>query len=294
MNKSSASSRWIFVLILLLLPSATSQLLFANSEQRGGNSQAEIHRHYNIIPLLFEPNRGQFSRDVQFLSRVPGFAVLLRDKEVEFMASGEGQGSNPSVVRMQFVTPRFVGRPIALDQQQSVTNYLKGNSPSAWLTQIPNFSRVAYMGVYPGVDVFFYGDHRQLEHDFVISPGADYHQIRVRLEGAQGLTLRADGSLSLATSAGELIFKAPQIYQYKNDRKVAIAGRYALGAPSEFGFELGKYDHTRPLVIDPVLAYSTYLAGSSVDVGTAIAVDQAGSAYVTGYTFSSRFSRSES
>jgi Beta-propeller repeat len=289
MIKSFVLPRCIIVLMMLLLLSAANPLLFANSGQRAGTSQAELWRHYGDIPLCFEPNQGQLSGDVQFLSRVPGFTVLLRDQEVEFMASGEQSGSNPSIVRMQFIASRLVEKPIALDRQQGVTNYLKGNSPSAWLTQIPNFSRVAYMGVYPGVDVFFYGDHRQIEHDFVISPGADYRQIRVRLDGAQRLVLRADGSLALATSAGDLIFKAPQIYQYKNDRKVAIAGRYSLRAPDEFGFELGKYDRTRPLVIDPVLAYSTYLAGSSVDVGTAIAVDQAGSAYVTGYTFSPDF-----
>ena len=289
MIRSLALPRFILVLIVLLLLSATSQPLFANSGQKAGTSQSELRRHYGDIPLLFEPNQGQLSGDVQFLSRVPGFTVLLRDQEVEFMASGEQSGSNPSIVRMQFIASRFVEKPIALDRQQGVTNYMKGNSPSAWLTQIPNFSRVAYMGVYPGVDVFFYGDHRQLEHDFVISPGADYHQIRVRLEGAQRLALRADGSLALATSAGDLIFKAPQIYQYKNGRKVAIAGRYFLRVPNEFGFELGKYDHTRPLVIDPVLAYSTYLAGSNADIGTAITVDQAGSAYVTGYTFSPDF-----
>jgi hypothetical protein len=284
-----ALPRCILALMMLLLLSAASRPLFADSGHRTGTSQVELRRHYGDIPLLFEPNQGQLSGDVRFLSRVPGFTLLLRDQEVEFMASGEQTGSNPSVVRMQFIASRFVEKPIALDRQQGVTNYLKGNSPSAWLTQIPNFSRVAYMGVYPGVDVFFYGDHSKLEHDFVISPGADYRQVRVRLEGAQRLSLRADGSLALATSAGDLIFKAPQIYQYKDGRKVAITGRYSLRAGNEFGFELGKYDHTRPLVIDPVLAYSTYLSGSNVDVGTAIAVDQAGSAYVTGYTFSPDF-----
>jgi hypothetical protein len=283
-----ALRRCILAMMMLLLLSAASRPLFADSGQRAGTSQAELRRHYGDIPLLFEPNQGQLSGDVRFLSRVPGFTLLLKDQAVEFMVSGE-QGASPSVVRMEFIASRFVEKPIALDRQQGVTNYLHGNSPSAWLTQIPNFSRVAYMGVYPGVDVFFYGDHSKLEHDVVISPGADYRQVRVRLEGAQRLSLRADGSLALATSAGDLIFNAPQIYQYKGDRKVVIAGRYALRAGNEFGFELGKYDHTRPLIIDPVLAYSTYLAGSNIDVGTAIAVDQAGSAYVTGYTFSPDF-----
>jgi len=239
--KSFALSRSTFISTMLLLFTAAMPLLFADSRPGMETPQAEVRQRFSDLPLLFEPNQGQVNGDVRFLSRVPGFSVLMKDREVELMTSS---GSDLSVIRMRFVASRFAKDPIPLDRQQAVTNYLKGNSPSAWLTQIPNFRRVAYMGIYPGVDVFFYGDHSQFEHDFVVSPGADYHQIRVRMESAQRLSLRADGSLLLATSAGDLTFKAPQIYQLKNDRKVAIEGRFALRGPNEFGFELTLRRHS--------------------------------------------------
>ena len=190
---------------------------------------------------------------------------------------------------MRFTASRSALKVLALDRQSSMSNYLIGNSPSAWHTGIPNFARIAYPNLYPGIDLYFYGDHRSLEHDFVISPGADYRQIRIQLDGGQRLSLRDDGSLSLITADGNLVFKAPHIYQYQKHRKVEIAGRYSLASTREFGFDLGPYDRSLPLVIDPVLAYSTYLAGSNTDLGNAIAVDQLGSAYVTGYTFSADF-----
>src|SRR4030081_488907 len=118
MLRFCALSRCILALMMLLLLSAGSRALFADSGQRAGTSQAELRRHYGDIPLLFEPNQGQLSGDVRFLSRVPGFSLLLRDQEVEFMVSGEQPGFNPSVVRMQFIGSRCVEEPIALDRQQ--------------------------------------------------------------------------------------------------------------------------------------------------------------------------------
>src|SRR5271165_4107719 len=118
MLRSLALPRCILALMMLLLLSAGSRPLFADSGHRTGISQAELRRHYGDIPLLFEPNQGQLSGDVRFLSRVPGFALLLKDQEVEFMVSGEQPGSNLSVVRMQFIASRFLEKPIALDRQQ--------------------------------------------------------------------------------------------------------------------------------------------------------------------------------
>ena len=168
-------------------------------------------------------------------------------------------------------------------------NYFIGNNPGKWHTNVPTYARVKYHGVYPGVDLVFYGNQQQLEHDFVVSPGADARRIAFRVEGSKEVSLDAEGNLVMAVEGGEVCFQRPLIYQESRGVRREIPGGYVLRGAREVAFKVGTYDPTRPLVIDPVLAYSTYLGGSSDNIGTAIAVDSSGHAYVTGYTISLDF-----
>ncbi|HYG80383.1 MAG TPA: SBBP repeat-containing protein, partial [Pyrinomonadaceae bacterium] len=146
-----------------------------------------------------------------------------------------------------------------------------------------------YGEVYPGVDLVFYGNQRELEYDFVLQPGADPRTIRLSFEGVEGLSRDAAGELVLRTNAGLLRQRRPVVYQEVDGARREVAGEYVIAADRSVGFKLGEYDRTRPLVIDPVLVYSTFLGSGNNDTGYGIAVDSAGNAYVTGNTASDNF-----
>jgi hypothetical protein len=168
-------------------------------------------------------------------------------------------------------------------------NYFIGNDPDKWRTNVPTYAKVRYEGVFPGVDLVFYGNQRQLEHDFVVSPGADASRIAFRLGGSKKVSLDAEGNLVIVVEGGELRLQRPLIYQDGSGGRRDIPGGYLLKGAREVAFIVDAYDHTKPLVIDPVLAYSTYLGGSSEDSGNCISVDSSGNAYVAGTTYSTNF-----
>jgi hypothetical protein len=201
-------------------------------------------------------------------------------------------GANPN--------PQVVG----LDELPGKSNYFIGNDPSKWRTNIPHYAKVKYKGLYPGIDLVFYGNQRQLEYDFVVIPGADPKVIQLAFEGIVGAgfkpapTIGDNGDLILHTAGGEIRLHKPRIYQEINSVKQPISGGYVLleietqdsGLETQkVGFQVAAYDISKPLIIDPVLSYSTYLGSSGTDVGSGIAVDPSGSTYVTGNTTSTDF-----
>jgi hypothetical protein len=154
---------------------------------------------------------------------------------------------------------------------------------------VPTYAKVKYAAAYPGVDLVYYGQSRQLEYDFVVAPGADPTAITLSFEGIDHIDVDAQGDLVLSTAGGSLRFQKPIVYQEEDGRWQSIAGSYVRTGPHQAGFRLAAYDLARPLVIDPVLSYATYLGGSGRDDGLGIAVDAAGQAYVTGFTVSADF-----
>ncbi len=186
-------------------------------------------------------------------------------------------GANPS--------PDVAG----LEELPGKSNYFIGNDPKKWRSNVPHYARVAYRQVYPGIDLVYYGNQQQLEYDFVVAPGADPDAIRLGFEGADEIGLDHQGNLILQTAGGELLQRAPVVYQETEGVKKAIPGGYVLQEDNEVSFAVAAYDSSYPLVIDPVLEYSSYLGGSEGDQGISVAVDAAGSAYVTGYTESDDF-----
>jgi hypothetical protein len=175
------------------------------------------------------------------------------------------------------------------DQLPGKVNYFMGNDSTKWHRDMATFAKVRYPGVYPGIDVVYYGNQGRLEYDFIVTPGADPGAITLAFTGAK-IDTKKDGDLVLATAGGSLSMHRPYIYQEIDGAKHPIAGGYAKRADGRIGFAVGPYDTKRPLVIDPVLLYSTYLGGTgSDDAATAIAVDQSGNVYVTGQTTSTDF-----
>lgn len=166
------------------------------------------------------------------------------------------------------------------------SNYFIGNDRSKWRSNIPQFARVNYEEVYPGINLVFYGKQGQLEYDFQIAPGADPSQAQLEFDGAQKVEL-SSGSLILEAHGGSLLFAAPSVYQEIDGRRQPVEGRFALRAENRVGFEVGPYDHSRELIIDPILTYSTYFGGSGNDTFPYVTVDILGNVYLTGSTTSS-------
>jgi uncharacterized protein (TIGR03437 family) len=244
-----------------------------------------VNEAYGKLPLSFEANQGQVDARVKFMARGDGYSLFLTANEAVLALRS-------SVLRMKLAgahpTPQIKG----LDKLPGKSNYFIGRDPRRWRANVPTYSRVRYRNAYPGIDLIYYGNQRRLEYDFVIAPGADPRMIRLAFEGAQRMGVDKGGDLVLQTNVGEIRQLKPVVYQEVNGKREIIAGRYVIKGKHKVGFELGAYDKNRPVVIDPVLHYSTFLGGSSSEEGIGIAVDAAGNAYVTGSTVSTDFPRS--
>jgi Beta-propeller repeat/Domain of unknown function DUF11 len=248
---------------------------------------------YAQVPMIFEPNRGQTDAQVRFMARGNGYGLFLTDDEAVLVLrrtgkQGKAQDSKSSVIRMSLAGA--TGQPEAegSDLLPGRSHYLIGKDSSKWNRDIPQYARVRYPHVYPGIDLVYYGKQGQLEYDFEVAPGADPKNIQLHFAGSQKLRLNA-GDLVLQTAHGDVRLHAPHIYQRAGNLDKTVDGRFALLANNQVGFELGDYDRARPLVIDPVLSYSSYLGGSGTESGATITTDAGFNIYVTGSTTSVDF-----
>jgi Beta-propeller repeat/Abnormal spindle-like microcephaly-assoc'd, ASPM-SPD-2-Hydin len=285
--------------------------------------QSGVLENYGQIPLSFEPNAGQTDARVKFLSRGPGYTVFLTNDEAVLALSGGSKrkqspsaenalplagfreissprpepGRTTAVLRMHLIDANKNAEVAGMDQLPGTTNYFLGKDPRNWRTNVVNYRKVSYRDVYPGVDLVYYGNQRQLEYDFVIAPGSDPAAIKVSFAGAPKMRLDGQtGDLILGTAKGDVRFHKPVAYQMEaeqsspgDDHQHFVESSFVLDAKNRVSFQLGSYDHSKALVIDPTLSYSTYLGGTGNDYATAVAVDSTGSAYVTGYTASANF-----
>jgi Beta-propeller repeat len=195
---------------------------------------------------------------------------------------------NGAAVRMRPVGANACSKPESLDPQASKSNYFIGNVPEHWHTNVPNYTRVRYRDIYPGVDLIYYGNQRQLEYDFVVAPSADAHKIVLDFQGTSKASLDREGNLVMHTTAGDLRWHKPVAYQEADGVRKLVACAY-MRKGGQLGFKLAAYDRTKPLIIDPVLEYSTYLGGSFIDQAFGIAVDRDRNVYITGFAGSTDF-----
>jgi hypothetical protein len=242
--------------------------------------QNRIAKSYGSLPLSFELNKGQVDKAVIFLSRGKDYTFFLTSTEAVLSL----HGSDP--VRLKSVGANPNPKITGLDELPGRSNYFIGSDRSKWRTNVPHYARVKVEDVYPGIDLVYYGNQRQLEYDWIVAPGADAGMIRFSVESKAKVRIDSQGNLVLDKS-GELLLRKPFIYQNRDGARTEIAGNYALLDNRRIGIAVGKYDTALPLMIDPILSYSTYFGGSDTDAGWAIAVDPAGNTYVAGWTRSS-------
>ncbi len=244
--------------------------------------------------MAFEPNQGQAETAVRFLARGRGYGLFLTPTETVLVVAPAVATRGLSVPRPEQAVVRM--RLVGADPGATIegvepllgrSHYLLG-APDRWRRSVPSFARVRYTDVYPGVSLVFYGSERELEYDFIVGPGADPAAVTLVFEGADGVRTDGDGDLVLTTRVGDLRLRRPVIYQEVDGGRRAVEGGYVLTG-NRVSFRVAGWDASRPLVIDPVLGYSTFLGGSSNDQGFGVAVDSAGNAYVTGSTISSNF-----
>jgi hypothetical protein len=238
------------------------------------------------LPLTFEENMGQAPQQYLFLSRHNHIEAMFLPNGVDFSLS-ETTG------RSQHLALRLVGsskdaRIGSSGRTEGRSNYLLGVDPSRWIQGIPNYSRLKYQGVYPNIDLVFYGNSDKLEHDFQLAAGADPSRIAFEFKGVKEFSLSNEGDLQLHLDDGVLVLDRPVAYQMTSTGRNAVDAAYKIGFNGTIQFRIGKYDHTLPLVIDPALSYATYLDKLSLGV-SAIATDGTGSTYIAGYTFSSSY-----
>jgi hypothetical protein len=266
----------------------------------------ELSKSYGRLPLHFEANQGQAHQDVRFLSRGSGYSLYLTSREAVLVLSKGSpnearNGLAPEqldvpvqresvALRMSLVGARAKPTVSGLEELPGKANYFIGNDPAKWRANVPTYAKVHYREVYPGIDLVYYGNQRQLEYDFVVAPGANPKKIVLGFNGAEKIEIDARGDLVLHASGGAIRQHKPVIYQEIDGVRRDIEGSYVRKGAKRVGFKVAAYDTSQPLIIDPVvLSYSTYLGGSGPEGGSGIAVDASGNAYVVGYTNSANF-----
>lgn len=312
-------AKLVALILLLPLNAAAAQVILSGGSVGSNKARAvpeqiaRIAREYGKLPLAFELNQGQADPTFQFLSRGPGYSLFLRPGEAVLLlrddnpdhATTSGEGA---IVRMELIGADSNSPAMPEEQLVTRTNYLIGNDPVRWQTNVPNYRRVRFKQVYPGIDLRYYGTGQQLEHDFVVAAGANTREIEFKLTGG---ILRIDhhsGDLLLRTKAGTVRLRAPVAYQDRNGARREVTAGYRILPQNRVSFRLGDYDRSRALVIDPLLVYSALLGGTGTCIpessitqlcngmtwANAVASDSQGNAYITGWTTASDFPTSAS
>ena len=253
----------------------------------------KVAANYGNLPLNFEPNLGQTSAEVQWLSRGTDYTLFLAGPDAvlemnKIAHSGPGEAQQPSIsssaLRMNLVGAGKAESASGEEPLPGKANYFSGSDSSKWQKNVPLYGKVRLQSVYAGIDLVYYGHQGQLEYDFVVAPGADASAIRMKFDGAPA-KLAANGDLILPVADTEVRFHKPVVYQVREGVRQAVEGSFAIAKNQQVGFKLGAYDHSRELIIDPTLLFlGTLGTGNQQSVPNGMAVDSQGEIILTGIT----------
>src|SRR6266404_789984 len=265
------------------------------------------------LPMQFEKNAGQTDHQVEFLARGPGYTLFLTPtqavfslKSVTSSAAAEKRawrhdhrrsGGDLAILEMDLLDANPSARVEGLDELPGKTSYFLGNRPENWHIGVPTFAKVKYHQVYPGIDLVYYGNQRQLEYDFIVAPNADATGIAFKIDGADQLEVDAQGDLLAHMNGTKVSWHRPFAYQETETGRKEIPAHFTHKNNRRVGFEVATYDRTKPLIIDPALVYATYLGGTGDEFtfnsfapnGLKVAIDTNGNVFVAGQTLSRNF-----
>jgi uncharacterized repeat protein (TIGR01451 family) len=260
----------------------------ASLSQESASGEVQAHSLFAGLPIIFEPNQGQGNLDpadsrAKFVARGSGYSLFLGQQGATLTLAGKSKQVNAIEMKLAGASPS--ARVEGSDLLAGNSNYLLGNDARKWRTGVPQFARVRYASVYPGIDLVFYGNQGRLEYDFKVAPGADPAQAELEFNGAEAIEVQG-GALLIKTEGHELRLDAPRVYQEIDGGKQSVQGRFVMRGPKRAGFAIGNYDRSRELVIDPILTFSTYFGGSGDEHSTSVAVDGGFNIYIAGSTTS--------
>jgi hypothetical protein len=287
-----------------------TEVRIQNPEGKNIN-RSKIEDVYGKIPLYFIQNNGQLNDTVKFYERGNGRSTFFTNEGVYLLLTKENDSKvqrfngskiksvetsikdhEPQLIKLSPLDSNKSPEIVAEELQDGKVNYLIGDDHKKWQTDIPTYRAIAYKEVYDGIDIKFYGNNRQMEYDIIVKPGFNPSMVRLSYEGIEGLSINDKGDLEIKLKDGKIIQEKPYIYQEINGRKVEIDGQFKIldiSSIHSYGFEIASYNKDYPLIVDPVLVYSTYIGGTNNDGGLSMAVDTSGNAYITGETTSTNF-----
>jgi hypothetical protein len=247
---------------------ATAALAYGAEDAVKSSANAGTHSAASMqVPAYFEPNEGQFPAAVNFVARMPGYTAWFTRKELILSA---GDPKHQAKLRMQLVGGG--GELIGEDRLPGKVNYFVGSDSTKWHRGVPIYGRIMRRYAYPGIDVVYRIEGAEIEYDLIVAPDADPNRIKLHFDGAKRVRIDSTGDLVLSTTAGEIRQRKPTVYQESSSGLKALDGHFVLEGKGRVGFELAHYDRSKALVIDPSIAYSTYVGGTGLSAGTSLAI----------------------
>jgi hypothetical protein len=278
----------------LLLPLAMMSFVLAFvttacAQQNGKGTSAQPNPYADALkteglPIAFEPNLKQADARYKFLAHQNGLTMGFLDHGIEVRLATKGSSAEALGISFEGSQSSAASAENLLPGQ---VNYLRGSNPADFQRNVPTYARVRYTTLYPGTDLVFYGNGSRLEHDFVLAPGADPSAIALRFTGMRDLQLTPAGDLLIQAEQGMIEFHRPFAYQETSKGKVEVAAAYRV-RNNRATFDVRSYDRSLPLIIDPVLDYSTFLADAFISTAH-IATDSAGNTYITSLVFDATY-----